>query len=148
MTLRNPTTAMHPTANQRGCRGETAVPNVVLAAGDAVSKVSTQLIESIEREFYAQVTGLAWVYSIGSVAPSDEYSRLGFDPLTFGIGFLLLRFLQWSGISLLIMWGTPRFSLQGAGIADWLWRLGGVGLSFLGDGVAIVLYVGVFGIIC
>ncbi len=94
------------------------------------------------------VLELAWVYSIGSVAPSDDYSRLGFDPLTFGIGFLLLRFLQWSGISLLIMWGTPRFSLQGAGIADWLWRLGGVGLSFLGDGVAIVLYVGVFGIIC
>lgn len=94
------------------------------------------------------VLGLAWLYSIGSVAPSDEYSRLGFDPLTFGIGFLLFRFLQWSGISLLITWGTQRFSLWGAGIADWLWRLGGVGLSFLGDVAAIVLYVGVFGVIC
>jgi hypothetical protein len=92
--------------------------------------------------------GLGWGFALASVAPSDEYSRLGFDPLTFFIGFLFLRLLQWSGISLLIRLGTGRLSVLGAGVADWLWRLGGVGLSFAGDVMGVVLYVGVVGVIC
>ena len=92
--------------------------------------------------------GVAWAYSVSSVAPSAEYSRLGFDPATFIIGFLVLRLLVWSGISLLIRMGTGRVSLLGAGIRDWLWRLGGVGLSFLGDIMGLAGWIGVGGLIC
>ncbi|MGH9905342.1 MAG: hypothetical protein ACRD8U_07135 [Pyrinomonadaceae bacterium] len=50
--------------------------------------------------------GIAWAYSVSFVAPNEEYSRIGFDPLTFIIGFLVLRLLLWSGMSLLIRIGT------------------------------------------
>ena len=92
--------------------------------------------------------GVAWAYSISFVAPSAEYSRLGFDPFTFIIGFLVLRLFVWSGMSLLIRTGTGKFSVLGADIADWLWRLGGVGLSFIGDVLGLAGWIGVVGIIC
>ena len=92
--------------------------------------------------------GVAWAYSIRLVAPSAEYSRLGFDPLIFIIGFFVLRLLLWSGISFLIRMRTSRPSLLGVGIADWLWRLGGVGLSFIGDVMGLAGWIGVVGIIC
>jgi hypothetical protein len=92
--------------------------------------------------------GLAWTYLVGHVAPNEELSRIGFDPFVFIIGFLPLRLLQWSGISLLIRIGTGRYSIIGAGVTDWLWRLGGVAISFLGDVIALILYVGVVGVIC
>ena len=92
--------------------------------------------------------GVAWAYSVSLLAPSDEYSRLGFDPLTFIVGFLVLRLLLWSGISFLIRRRTGRPSLLGVGSADWLWRLGGVGLSFIGDVLGLAGWVGVVGIIC
>lgn len=91
--------------------------------------------------------GFAWLYWVRSVAPNEELSRIGFDPLVFIFGFLPLRLVQWSGISLLIRIGTGRLSLLG-GIRDWLWRLGGVAISFLGDVIGLVLYIGVVGVIC
>jgi hypothetical protein len=92
--------------------------------------------------------GLAWAYSISFVAPSAEYSRLGFDPFTFILGFFVLRLLVWSGISFLIRRHTGRPSLLGASIADWLWRLGGVGLSFIGDVFGLAGWIAGVGIIC
>jgi hypothetical protein len=53
-----------------------------------------------------------------------------------------------SGVPSLIRVGTGRRSLLGAGAADWLWRLGGVGLSFVGDVAGLVGWVGFVGVIC
>ena len=92
--------------------------------------------------------GLLWAYSIPAIAPNTEYSRLGFDPLIFIIGFLVLRLLLWSGISVLIRIGTGRLSPLGVGMADWLWRLGGVGISFIGDIAAVAGWIGIIGVIC
>jgi hypothetical protein len=92
--------------------------------------------------------GMTWAYLISFLAPSAEYNRLGFDPFTFMVGLLGLRLLLWSAMSVLIRIGTGRLYLLGAGIADWLWRLGGVGLSFIGDALGLVGWVGVVGIIC
>ena len=92
--------------------------------------------------------GVAWASSISFVAPSVEYSRLGFDPSAFIIGFLVLRLLLWSGLSSLIRIRTGRPSLLGVGVADWLWRLGGVGLSFLGDLAVLAGWISIAGVIC
>src|SRR5262245_12862951 len=89
--------------------------------------------------------GLAWTYSVHFLVPSREYSRLGFDPVTFIVGLFVLRLLLWSGMSYLIKMPTGKLSLLRVSGKDWLWRLGGVGLSFLADVGALF---GVVGTIC
>ena len=70
------------------------------------------------------VLGFTWGLAASYVAPNEELSRVGFDPFVFVIGFLVLRLIQWSGISWLITWGTEQQFLLLTGVKDWLWRLG------------------------
>ncbi len=78
---------------------------------------------------------------------TGEY-RIGFDPFAFIFGFLILRLVQWSGIAWLITLATPQQSLLGDSVQNWLWRFGGVGISFLGDLFGLILYLGFVGIVC
>lgn len=94
------------------------------------------------------VLGFAWGYAASYVAPNEELSRIGFDPLTFIFGFMVLRLLQWSGISWLITWGTEQQAIIWSNIKDWSWRFGGVGISFVGDIFGLILYLGFVGIVC
>ena len=94
------------------------------------------------------VMGVAWGLVVGHVAPNEELSRVGFDPFVFIFGFLVLRLFQWSGISWLITWGTEQQALIWTSVKGWLWRFGGVGISFLGDIFGLVLYLGFVGIVC
>ena len=80
--------------------------------------------------------------------PSSEYSRLGFDPKVFLAGLIILRWLVWSLVSFLIRLPQGAPSPLGVSRADWLWRLGGVGLSYLADVLVLVGLVGVGGIVC
>lgn len=92
--------------------------------------------------------GLTWTYVARYVAPNEEVGRVGFDPFTFIFGFLVLRLLQWSGISWAITLRTPQEFLLGVDFKDWLWRFGGVGISFVGDIFGVILYLGLVGIVC
>jgi hypothetical protein len=83
--------------------------------------------------------GLGLTYAVRSAAPSDAFSRPGFDPLGFLLTFLILRFIEWSAFSLIIRWADGSLALAGSG-RDWLWRLGGVALSFFGDVVAVLVW--------
>lgn len=94
------------------------------------------------------VVGFGWSFIASYVAPNEESSRLGFDLFTFIMGFLVLRLVQWSVIAWLITLGTPQEALIVVSLQNWLWRLGGVGISFLGDVFALVLYLGFVGIVC
>ena len=94
------------------------------------------------------VMGFAWGFAASYVAPNEELTRVGFDPFVFIFGFLVLRLVQWSGIAWLITLGTEHQSLLGLSVADWLWRLGGVGISFAGDVFGLILYLGFVGIVC
>ena len=40
------------------------------------------------------VVGFGWGFLASYVAPNEELSRLGFDPFTFIMGFLVLRLVQ------------------------------------------------------
>jgi hypothetical protein len=108
----------------------------VIALGLAVLRIVAGLI-----------LGFTWGYMVRYVAPNEELSRLGFDPFTFLSGFLILRFIQWSGIAWLIQLGTGQSPLWIRG-TDWLWRLGGVGISCAGDVFGLILYLGFVGIVC
>ena len=94
------------------------------------------------------VLGFAWTYAASYVAPSEELSRVGFDPFAFVTGFLVLRLVQWSGIAWLITLGTPQQSLLGLNLKNWSWRFGGVAMSFAGDVLGLILYLGFVGIVC
>lgn len=94
------------------------------------------------------VVGFAWLAVVGYVAPNEELTRAGFDPPAFIFGFLILRVIQWSGISWLITLGTEQHSLLGISLTDWLWRFGGVVVSFAGDIFGLILYLGFVGIVC
>ena len=94
------------------------------------------------------VLGLAWGYGASYVAPSEELSRVGFDPSVFIFGFLILRLVQWSGIAWIITLGTPEESLFTLSARNWLWRFGGVAISFVGDVFGLILYLGFVGIVC
>ena len=93
------------------------------------------------------IIGFAWGFVASYLFPNEELSRLGFDPLTFLGGFLVLRLVQWSGIALLIQLGTGQSPLWITG-TDLAWRFGGVGISFAGDVFGLILYLGFVGIVC
>jgi hypothetical protein len=93
------------------------------------------------------VVGLAWGFMASNLAPSEEFSRLGVDPSTFIFGFLILRLVQWTGIAWLITLGMPQSEL-GDSVRSWLWRFGGVMISFVGDLMGLILYLGFVGIVC
>ena len=92
--------------------------------------------------------GFVWAFLLNRLAPSAEYSRLGFDPVAFVAGLLVLRWLVWSGVSYLIRLPSGGLSPLGVSTADRLWRLGGVGLSFLADIFVLAGMVGVGGVVC
>lgn len=94
------------------------------------------------------VLGFAWGFGASYVAPNEEFSRVGFDPSVFIFGFLILRLVQWSGIAWLITLGTPAESLFTLSARNWLWRFGGVAISFVGDVFGLILYLGFVGIVC
>lgn len=103
---------------------------------------------AVLRIAFGLVVGFAWGFLASDIAPSEELSRVGFDPFVFIFGFLILRLVQWSGIAWLITLGTPQESVLGQSIGNWLWRLGGVGISFLGDIFGLIVYLGFVGIVC
>ena len=94
------------------------------------------------------VLGWGWSLLLAWLTTDSEYTRLGFAPAHFLIGILVLRWLVWSLVSYLIRLPSGALSPFGVRRADWLWRLGGVGLSFLADILVLVGAVGVYGIVC
>ena len=94
------------------------------------------------------VLGFVWALLLKKLTPFTEYSRLGFNPAVFLGGLLVLRWLVWSVVSYLIRLPRGVLSPLGVNRADWLWRLGGVGFSFLADILVLVGVIGVGGIVC
>lgn len=62
---------------------------------------------------------------------------------TYVICYGLLRYLEWSVMAYLINGRTAPFSRRAVA-----WTLGGIGLSFLTDGIGIAMAIGIVGGIC
>lgn len=90
------------------------------------------------------VLGTGFVALLATFAP--ERNRLGVSPLALVVGFVALRFVEWAVVGLLLTrsaWSAR--DVAGAGIGVWLWRAGGVGVSFATD-VGALLGVGGLGL--
>ena len=120
----------------------------LLAPGKRESAPALAVGLAVLRIVVGLVLGFAWGFAASYVAPNEELSRVGFDPVVFIFGFLILRLVQWSGIAWLITWGTKQQALLWSSGRDWLWRFGGVGISSAGDVFGLILYLSLVGVVC
>ena len=88
--------------------------------------------------FYRLLIGLTFGLAIGvAVAVHGPRLSLGFtgDAILYLFTYIPVRWIEWTILSILIIPGSnpPSRWLAGLNREDRLWRLGGIGVSFLAD---------------
>ncbi len=92
------------------------------------------------------ILGLGLVGLLTQVASARN--RLGINLNSYWVSLILLRWLEWSGISYLIQLPIKSLSILGRGNKDKLWRVGGMVISFVSDLFVIGGTISIFGIPC
>lgn len=92
--------------------------------------------------------GLGWLMVLAFTVLAPQQNRLGVSVPALLIGFVLLRWLEWSFVGAVMTRNANRPSviLLGTGPKEHLWRAGGLAVSFATD-LAGVFGVGALGAI-
>ena len=92
--------------------------------------------------------GLGWLLVFGLTVAAPEQNRLGTSLAGLLLGFVLLRWLEWSFVGALAAGRarSPRDVLLGRSFKEHLWRAGGLAVSFATD-LASLLGAGALGLI-
>jgi hypothetical protein len=92
--------------------------------------------------------GLGWLFVLALTIVAPDQNRLGLSIPVLVLGFVVLRWLEWSFVGALAVGhaNQPRAILLGTSLKEHLWRLGGLAVSFATD-LAGVFGVGALGLI-
>jgi hypothetical protein len=90
---------------------------------------------------------LGWLLLFGLTAVAPEQNRLGLSLPALLVGFVFLRWLEWSFIGALAAGRASQWRavLLGTGPREHLWRVGGLAVSFATD-LATFFGVGALGL--
>lgn len=118
----------------------------VLGAKPPASMLRRVGVLALVRVALGFALGWLMVLALTFIAPGQN--RLGLSVPSLILGFVLLRWLEWSFVGALATGHAnhPRIILFGRNLKEHLWRLGGLAVSFATD-LAGVLGVGALGLI-